>query len=87
LEKNTIKSIKYKAESIKVKPSSQEEWRVVDKVCRALMLGKQEKEKLKYQKYRHLDLSNIKLIEMSALRLREISSWVKEFRNLQVLNL
>jgi hypothetical protein len=62
LEKITVKSIKYKVEIIKIN-SNWEEWQAVDKVCKALALGdEKEKERLKFKKYRHLDLSNLRVI-------------------------
>jgi Leucine-rich repeat (LRR) protein len=85
LEKNTIKSIKYKVEIIK---ANQEEERVVGKVIRALVVrDEKEQKELKYKKYRHLDLSNLKHIEVSSAQLSEIPRWLKECHNLQKLNL
>jgi hypothetical protein len=61
LEKNTIKSIKYKAEIIKINQHEEEEWRAVNNVCKALVVkDRDEPGKLKYKKYRHLDISNLK---------------------------
>jgi Leucine-rich repeat (LRR) protein len=88
MEKSTIKSIKYKVEIIKAYPSNREEWETVDKVCRALVLGDdKEKERLKYKKYRQLDLSNLKHIEVKAMGLKELPSWLRECHNLQTLEL
>jgi hypothetical protein len=85
LEKSTIKSIKYKVEIIK---ASSEDWRVIDKVCRALAVGNEkEKEQLRYRKYRHLELSNLKHIEVISVGLRGIPNWVVECHNLQTLDL
>jgi hypothetical protein len=69
LEKTTIKSIKYKVEIIKSN-GGQEEWGAIDKVCKALALG--EKEQLRYQKYRRLDLSNLKQIEVKSMGMAEL---------------
>jgi Leucine-rich repeat (LRR) protein len=84
LEKNTIKSIKYKVEIIK---ANQEEERVVGNVIRALVvrdeMEKKQNEQLKYKKYRHLDLSNLKCIELSSIRLTGIPKWLKECHGLQ----
>jgi Leucine-rich repeat (LRR) protein len=61
---------------------------VVGKVIRALVVrDEKEKEQLKYKKYRHLDLSNLKHIEVKSIKLSEIPKWLKECHSLQKLNL
>jgi hypothetical protein len=75
LEKTLIKSIKYKMEIIR---ADELEWKVINKVVKALVTGdEEEKEKLKYTKYRHLDLGNLKHIEVIRSRLEEIPTWLK----------
>ena len=80
-----VKTIKYKAEIIKC---NKEEWKIIDKVCRLLALGEKGKEKgmvMKYKKHKHLDLSNIKQITANRVELDEIPKWVRECRNLKIL--
>jgi hypothetical protein len=51
-------------EIIKVS-NSEDEWEVVDKVCKALALGEEkEVRQLRYQKYHYLDFSNLKELEV-----------------------
>ena len=54
-----IQTIKYKADIIK---AEEEDWKVFELVCQALILedNAEEKNKLKYKKYSHLDLENLK---------------------------
>jgi hypothetical protein len=85
-EKNIIETIKYKAEIIK---ANKEEWMVLEKAVRVLVLGKEEKEGggFRYKKHRHLDLSNIKKIIAKGVGLTEVPSWLRECHNLKVLKL
>jgi Leucine-rich repeat (LRR) protein len=84
-EKNIIKTIKYKAEIIK---TSKEEWTVLDRVCRTLVEGKGlDRDGLKYNKYRHLDLSNLKQITAVRAGLLSLSRWVKSCHSLKILDL
>ena len=59
----------------------------MNKVCNHLSLGNNNKEVLKYNKYRHLDLSNLKQINVSRAALTHISKWIRECHNLKILDL
>jgi len=86
-EKNVIKTIKYKAEIIK---ANKEEWGVIDGVCKVLVLGDSKKENghpLKYTKYKHLDLSNLKKITANDVGITAIPRWLRYCKNLKILEL
>ena len=60
----------------------------MNRVCEFLAQGEKEKEKgtgIKYKKYKHLDISNLKQITANRVGLQEIPSWLRECRNLKVL--
>ena len=76
-EENIIKTIKYKAEIIK---ADVKQWSSLDKICRLLVLGEQKKQNeiaLKYNKYKHLELSNMSKISAKEIGLRKIPNWLR----------
>ena len=70
IEKNTIKTIKHKSETIALRNS--EEWNIFDKVCKALAVDEDKKEKinLRYKKQKMLDLDKLKQISAPRLDLK-----------------
>jgi Leucine-rich repeat (LRR) protein len=83
-EKTITKNLKYKAEVIKT--NEKEEWEVVDRVVRALVLADKQFV-LRYRKYRHLDLSNLKRIAASEVGLTTLPVWLRDCHNLSELEL
>lgn len=88
-EKTVIKTIKYKAEVVKVKEDHAKSCNIVCKVLVEEVDRKVEERshRLRYSKYRHLDLSNLKHICLESAELTSMPKWMNECTNLKKLEL
>ena len=60
----------------------------MDKICRLLALDEKPEEKdlkMKYKKYNHVDLSNIKQISANNVELNKMPEWIPLCRNLKII--
>ena len=81
-EKNMVKMIKFKEEIIDCSYSP-DKWRTMDNVANKLVLKEDTNSDgkpiyLKYNKYRHLDISNLREIVAFKVNMQKIPKWLKE---------
>jgi hypothetical protein len=84
-EISIINTIKFKSEIIKA--DSMGGMEALDNVIRALALEESPNDKLKYNKYERLDLSNLKALSLNEARICELPKWLNRMNSLASVHL